>query len=87
MAPGLADINGDGTFDDESPFIFPFTNLAPGATSSRTVMFIIDAPNVRTTINWNATVVAVPLDADPNPSNNSVDATTNVRTTGGGGRP
>jgi hypothetical protein len=83
--PVLADLDGDGTVSDLSPFVFPFTNLAPGANSSRTVMFTIGEPNVRTQISWTATVVADPPEADPNPLNNSVSATTNVRTTGGGG--
>jgi hypothetical protein len=83
--PVLADIDGDGSFTDTSPFLFPFTDLAPGASSSRTVLFTIGEPNVRTTISWTAQVVADPIDADPNPSNNSVSATTNVRVTGGGG--
>jgi len=83
--PVLADLDGDGTFTDLSPFVFPVTNLAPGTNSSRTVMFTIGEPNVRTQISWTATVVADPPEADPNPLNNSVSATTNVRTTGGGG--
>ena len=83
--PVVADIDGDGVFTDLSPFVFEFTNLAPGATSSRTVLFIIAPQNVRTQIAWTATVVADPPAADPNPTNNSVSDTTNVRVTGGGG--
>jgi len=49
------------------------------------VFFTIDTSS--DTINWNATVVADPPGIDPNPGNNSVDAVSSVRASGGGGNP
>jgi hypothetical protein len=71
----------DGTWV-EGPFVFEFTDLAAGMSSSTTEFFRIDEPYQRTTITWTATAEG---EHDVNPSNNTVTATTNVRVTGGGG--
>ena len=57
--------------------------LLAGQTASFTVFFTISTSS--DTINWTATVVADPPGTDPNPGNNSVDAVSNVRASGGGG--
>jgi len=59
--------------------------LLAGQTASFTVFFTISTSS--DTINWTATVVADPPGTDPNPGNNSVDAVSSVRASGGGGRP
>ncbi len=63
-------------------WVFAFTDLAPGLSTSWTELFIIDL-GLSTTITWTATAEA---EYDVNPLNNSVTATTNVKN-GGGGRP
>ena len=55
--------------------------LPAGQTASFTQIFTIETSS--NTINWTATVVAEPDVADPNPSNNSVYAVSNVRANGG----
>lgn len=67
-----------------SPWVFAFTDLAPGASQSWTQVFTTDL-GTSTTISWTATVNAP---ADVNPLNDTVVATTNVKVTGsdaGGG--
>ncbi|MEZ5361869.1 MAG: hypothetical protein R2748_05855 [Bryobacterales bacterium] len=61
-----------------SPWVFAFTDLAPGASKSWIQPFTTNL-GVKTTINWTATVTAP---ADVNPLNNTVVATTNVKVTG-----
>ena len=74
--------NGDGTTTRlDSPFEFTFENLAKGASVSWTRVFIVD-PAKKTTISWEATIVA---DDDVNSTNNTVYETTNVIQTGKGG--
>ena len=63
-----------------SPWVYPFT-IGMGETFSQTEFFTVDLGQ-RTTINWTATVDGA---YDVNPSNNTVYATSSVRTTGGGG--
>jgi len=73
--------NGDGTITRlDSPFEFAFTDLAKGASASWTSVFIVD-PAKKTTISWEATIVA---DSDVNSTNNTVYETTNVIQTGKG---
>lgn len=61
-----------------SPWLFEFTDLAPGQSQSWTTFFII-ALGEETTINWTATAAAP---HDVNLGNNSVTETTNVIITG-----
>jgi hypothetical protein len=63
-----------------SPWVFAFTDLAPGASQSWIQVFTTDL-GVRTTIHWTATVTAP---ADVNPLNDTVTAVTNVKVTGSG---
>jgi hypothetical protein len=80
----LADLDGDGQFTDPSPFVFPTTDIAAGGSTSFSALISIDIGQ-RTTIDWTA-VAAAPDDV--NLSNNGpVTATSNVKVTGGGGRP
>jgi len=65
----------------DSPWVFNFTELAPGFSQAFVEPLQFDLGN-STTVSWTATVDA-PLDV--NPLNNTVTATTNVRNTGGGG--
>ena len=64
---------------------WPFTidELGPGQTASFTQLFTINTTSRQ--IYWSATVVADPPGTDPNPSNNTVSATSVVRASGGGG--
>jgi len=67
-----------------SPWVFAFTDLAPGASQSWIQVFTTDL-GTSTTISWTATVNAP---ADVNPLNDTVVATTNVKVIGsdaGGG--
>ena len=74
--------NGDGTTTRvDSPFQFYFEDLAKGASESWTSVFIVD-PAKKTTISWEATIVAAD---DVNSTNNTVYETTNVIQTGKGG--
>jgi len=66
---------------DSWPFVIE--ELPVGQTASFTQLFTIDTAG--STINWSATVVADPPGTDPNPSNNTVTATSKVRASGGGG--
>jgi hypothetical protein len=70
----------EGVFDT---WIFPITELPMGQTASFTQFFTITTSGSE--IAWNATVVADPPGLDPNPGNNSIDATSKVRASGGGG--
>jgi hypothetical protein len=70
----------EGFLDD---WTFLITELAVGDTASFTQIFTIDT--IGDQIEWNATVVADPPGADPNPTNNTRDATSKVRASGGGG--
>lgn len=63
-----------------SPWVFAFSDLAPGASQSWVEVFTTEL-GVRTTINWTAVVTAP---NDVNPLNNAVQATTNVKVTGSG---
>jgi hypothetical protein len=67
-----------------SPWAFPF-ELAAGATQSFSQLFTVNVGE-RTTIDWTAIAAA---QFDVNTGNNTVTATSSVRTTGtgGGGRP
>jgi hypothetical protein len=76
----LADLDGDGVFTDQSPFVFSFTDLAVGASESFSALFTVDIGQ-RTTIDWTA-VAAAPEDV--NLSNNTVTAVSNVKVTGSG---
>jgi hypothetical protein len=68
----------------EGPFVFEFEELVSGMSYAKTEHFTIGEPHVRTTISWEAVVVANGV--DPYEENNSVTATSNVKlTTGGGG--
>jgi hypothetical protein len=71
----------DGVVIDSWPFVIE--ELPVGQTASFTQLFTIDTAG--STINWSATVVADPPGTDPNPSNNTVTATSKVRASGGGG--
>jgi len=62
---------------------FSFTELPVGQTASFTGHFVIDTTSSE--IAWSATVVADPPGTDPNPANNTRDATSKVRASGGGG--
>jgi len=62
---------------------FTFIALPAGQTVSFTQYFTITTTSAN--INWNATVVADPPGTDPNTGNNSVDAVSKVRASGGGG--
>jgi len=62
---------------------FDIIDLPAGQTASFTQLFTISTSS--DTINWTATVVADPPEADPNLGNNSVSAVSSVRATGGGG--
>ena len=64
-----------------SPWVFAFTDLAPGASRSWIQVFTTQL-GVKTTINWTATVTAP---SDVNSLNNTALATTNVKVTGSGG--
>jgi len=65
----------------DSPWTFKFTELTAGASESFPQVFWVQLDE-KATINWTA-VVDAPDDVDP--YNNTVTATTNVKTTGGGG--
>jgi hypothetical protein len=60
-----------------------FEDLLAGQTASFTVFFTITTTS--DTIDWRATVVADPPEADPNSGNNIVNAVSSVRAAGGGG--
>jgi hypothetical protein len=70
----------DGATIVGSPWVFSFTNLAPGASQSWVQVFTTSF-GVRTTIAWTATLAAPD---DVNPLNNTVTATTEVNVTGSG---
>jgi len=95
-ASGTVTVKADaenGVHIDGSPWTFYFpdldaespnnTTLAAGGSRSWTQLFTINL-GAKTTIQWTATVDA---EFDVNPGNDNVTATTNVRVTGGGGRP
>ena len=73
--------NGDEGLLGSWPFLI--TDLPMGQTASFTGFFTIDTTSSE--IAWSATVVADPPGADPNPTNNTRDATSKVRASGGGG--
>jgi hypothetical protein len=77
----LADLDEDGVLDDRSPFVFTFTDLAPGTSQSFSALFTVDIGQ-RTTISWTAIANA---EFDVNPANNAVTAVSNVKVTGSGG--
>jgi hypothetical protein len=62
---------------------FTFEELPAGQTASFTQIFTINT--IGNEIAWSATVVADPPGTDPNPANNTRDATSKVRASGGGG--
>lgn len=72
-------------------FVFEFSGLKAGTSAVVARTFSIGEPYVQTTISWTAEVVAAEVPGqveavDVNPNNNVVEASTNVRVTGGGGR-
>ena len=68
------------------PFVFPFDGVLAGTSWSTPVqMFTIDEPHVSAKITWTAAVAPADGDEDPYMGNNAVDATSNVRVSGGGG--
>jgi hypothetical protein len=77
----LADLDEDGVLDDRSPFVFTFTDLAPGTSQSFSALFTVDIGQ-RTVIDWTAIANA---EFDVNPANNAVTAVSNVKVTGSGG--
>ena len=62
---------------------FTIEELPVDQTASFTQLFTINT--IGDAIDWSATVVADPPGTDPNPANNSRDATSKVRASGGGG--
>jgi len=64
-------------------WVFDIDGLFAGETASFSAFFTINTSG--RTIDWTATVVANAPGTDPNPSNNQVSATSNVRASGGGG--
>jgi hypothetical protein len=69
-----------------SPFVFEFDELLSGTTTDTGVqLFIIEEPHSSAKITWTAVVAPAAGDEDPYMGNNAVDATSNVRVTGGGG--
>ena len=86
-ANGGAIISGDETVGP--PWVYTFSDLANGSSEQFVQPFRIEVGGV-TTISWTAAVTIDQI--DPNPSNNTVTATSNVKTTGssggsGGGKP
>jgi hypothetical protein len=81
------DAGGDVLIDgDAGPFVFLFENVEANTSWSIPVqMFTIDEPHVSAKITWTAVVAPAAGDEDPYMGNNAVDATSNVRMTGGGG--
>nr|NIP16798.1 hypothetical protein [Xanthomonadales bacterium]NIX11588.1 hypothetical protein [Xanthomonadales bacterium] len=69
VATGVEGPLGDWSFEIEG--------LPEGQTASFTQIFTITTSG--DAIAWNATVAAVPPGTDPNPANNSRDATSKVR--------
>ena len=68
------------------PFVFDNGEVPLGGSyTTGTVYFTIDEPHVATKITWTAVVAPAAGDEDPYMGNNAVDATSNVRVTGGGG--
>ena len=60
------------------PFVFAFADILPGLSfTTGSVMFTLGEPYGRTTIEWTAE--ALPEFVDPNPGNNLVEKTSNVR--------
>jgi hypothetical protein len=64
-------------------WVFTITALPAGQTASFTEIFTINT--IGDEIAWSATVVADPPGTDPNLTNNTRDATSKVRASGGGG--
>ena len=79
-ANGGAIISGDETVGP--PWVYTFSDLANGSSEQFVQPFRIEVGGV-TTISWTAAVTIDQI--DPNPSNNTVTATSNVKTTGSGG--
>lgn len=68
---------------EEGPFVFEFADVGPAGFTTGPVIFTIGEPHAKDTISWTATVVAP---GDVLAGNNTVLATSSVRTTGGGRR-
>ena len=76
----LADLDGGGFI--ESPFVFPTIPIPPGGNHAFSALISV-AIGQKTTINWTANAAT---DFDVNTANNYVEATSNVKVTGGGRR-
>jgi hypothetical protein len=83
LATGTVTVTAIAEYEETlvGSWTFEFADLAPGTSESWTEFFSIDLGE-RTTINWTAIAEA---EFDVNLSNNTVEATTNVKVTGGGG--
>jgi hypothetical protein len=81
------DAGGDVLIDGApGPFVFPFDGVLAGTSWSTDVyMFTIDEPHFSAKITWTAVVEPAAGDEDPYMGNNAVDATSNIRVSGGGG--
>jgi hypothetical protein len=82
-ANGTVTVVANGAEGQLGEWVFPFTELPVGQTASFTGHFTIDTTSSE--IAWSATVVADPPGTDPNPANNTRDAISKVRASGGGG--
>jgi len=82
-ADGMVTVVATGAEGTLGEWAFDIVELPVGQTASFTQIFSIDTSGAN--IEWTATVVADPPGADPNPGNNTVDATSKVRASGGGG--
>ena len=82
-ANGTVTVVANGVEGQLGEWSFTITELPVGQTASFTGHFTIDTTSSE--IAWNATVVADPPGTDPNPANNTRDATSKVRASGGGG--
>ena len=74
-------VAANGGLIEGSPWVYDFTELVGGASTSFVQFFAIDLGE-KTTIDWEATAYAPD---DVNLSNNTVTATSNVKVTSGGG--
>ncbi len=83
VAVGTVTVVATGAEGTLGEWVFDIVDLASGETASFTQIFTINTSG--RTIEWSATVVAGGPGTDPNPSNNYVDATSQVRASGGGG--
>jgi hypothetical protein len=82
-ANGTVTVVATGDEGSLGNWTFTFEDLPEGQTASFTGYFTIDTTSSE--IAWSATVVADPPGTDPNLTNNTRDATSKVRASGGGG--